>query len=275
MATSKYRITVKTVDESKAGTDSNIFVILYGTLGISEEFRLNPHISGNAFERNNLDTAEINFSENYGDIYQIHVRSDGMYSGSGWLCNYFTVKLLEVDKKEVKNSSEVKFLFTSGYWIDNNKDLTCPATSGFNTDIPPYKPVVNQVVGGSHIVSANIPMSFTFATEVSINIDYSNIKVSSTKYNAALKIPVPVIELAFNALLQKEVENQIKERLGKTLTIKAESNLPAVNKTCTYYELWNELTCHFEANLNGVTYIFDIPKSREFSGLVTKKDLPK
>ena len=45
---SAYRFAVKTGDESGAGTDSNIFVILHGEKAVSNEVRLNGYIGGNS-----------------------------------------------------------------------------------------------------------------------------------------------------------------------------------------------------------------------------------
>jgi hypothetical protein len=46
-----YEFTIHTGDQATAGTDSNIFVVLYGERGTTDEVRLNGYISGDAFER--------------------------------------------------------------------------------------------------------------------------------------------------------------------------------------------------------------------------------
>jgi PLAT/LH2 domain len=78
------RLQVKTADESGAGTDSNIFVILCGELGRSEEIRLNPLVNRNAFERNSTETIELKGLPPLGRIYAVKLRSDTRYAASGW-----------------------------------------------------------------------------------------------------------------------------------------------------------------------------------------------
>ena len=65
-----YTIRVKTSDEGGAGTDSNIYLRLIGDQETSDEIRLNSLISGDAFERNDLDSAVIT-RENVGWVYKI------------------------------------------------------------------------------------------------------------------------------------------------------------------------------------------------------------
>ena len=69
LSNTRYNVTIHTADEYLAGTDSNIFLKLYGPLGESREVRLNPLMKGNFFERNDIDRATIEVPESLGDIY--------------------------------------------------------------------------------------------------------------------------------------------------------------------------------------------------------------
>lgn len=115
-----YKLRIKTGSEVNAGTDSNIYVYLLGTHGRSWEYKLNPWISGNAFEKGNTDDvtltelirhtanqsdismaaplikggpSTINFQDivDLGEIKKIHVRSDGSGLGPGWFLSYIEV----------------------------------------------------------------------------------------------------------------------------------------------------------------------------------------
>lgn len=90
----KYHFRVRTADEAGAGTDSNIFVILYGESGQTHEVRLNGYIHGNAFERARTDTFDIPL-EAVGRVYKIRVRSDCHYPASAWRLSSIEVIPLE------------------------------------------------------------------------------------------------------------------------------------------------------------------------------------
>lgn len=114
-ATNTYEITIKTSDELYAGTDSNIFVSLYGYKGVSSEYRLNGMISGNAFERNDTNKVTLKDIEDVGDIYMLALRSDCMYAGSDW-----RVDDIKVRNGNTKNTSQ--FLIKD--WIKDKNTHT-------------------------------------------------------------------------------------------------------------------------------------------------------
>lgn len=129
MATT-YHIEIKTADQYLAGTDANIFIKLYGSRGISPEERLNGHISGNAFERNHVDKCDLSFNDDCGDIYMISVRSDQLWAGADWMCDYFTVQR--------ENGPIVKFQLPSGQWIEDESVHQYHATAGYPYDLPEH-----------------------------------------------------------------------------------------------------------------------------------------
>lgn len=115
----KYLFSIKTADEYKAGTDANIFVILEGEFGKTEEIRLNGYISGNAFERNNVDSCTVDFKKDVGRVFRIIVRSDMMYAGAGWRVSYF-----ELTRKGGKKNdlSDKLSRFDINEWIEDKKN---------------------------------------------------------------------------------------------------------------------------------------------------------
>jgi hypothetical protein len=111
-----YEIKVKTADEYKAGTDSNIFIILEGEKGQAAEVRLNGHFKGNAFERNNLDVATIDFDRDVGRVFKIVLRSDMMYAGAGWRVSYIEIQRKGSDGNGLSNISS---RFNINEWIED------------------------------------------------------------------------------------------------------------------------------------------------------------
>jgi hypothetical protein len=106
-----FGVEVKTADEMGAGTDSNIFLILHGEFGTSTEVRLNKHIKGNAFERNQTDRLELTDFPELGRIFKIRVRSDTSYAGSDWRLSYIRVYPRQPDYPSS--------IFRYENWIDN------------------------------------------------------------------------------------------------------------------------------------------------------------
>ncbi len=124
----QYHIIVDTTDQHMAGTDSNIFIVLYGEHGTSDEIRINSIFKGNAFERNHLDEGDFYVNEDYGDIHKIRVRSDGMYAGSEWLCSYIKLQRIKVDGEKV-NGPVMKFSFGPNNWLKGGDEKIFTATS--------------------------------------------------------------------------------------------------------------------------------------------------
>ncbi len=93
-----YQMSIRTGDRSGAGTDSNIYVTLYGTKGKTREIRLNGYIKGDAFERGDLDHVRF-AAEDVGDLKSILVRSDNKYLGSAWMLEYMDVRKLNERNK--------------------------------------------------------------------------------------------------------------------------------------------------------------------------------
>ncbi len=85
-----HQLTIKTGDTIGAGTGSNTYVRLHGSLADSDEYRLNGLTSGNAFERNDTDHVTL-AGLDLGRIWKIDLRSDGAYSGSDWRLNWIAV----------------------------------------------------------------------------------------------------------------------------------------------------------------------------------------
>jgi hypothetical protein len=112
----QYRIRVKTADESGAGTDANLFLVLVGTKRKSQEIRMNSRISGDAFERNSLD--QFTHNEDLGWIYEITLRSDNRYSGSGWRPDY-----IEVESGS-GTAEKINARFSLGSWIEDTRTRT-------------------------------------------------------------------------------------------------------------------------------------------------------
>ncbi|KAJ9454004.1 Zinc metalloproteinase nas-13 [Diplonema papillatum] len=85
-----YSVVVKTGTRSGAGTDSNIWLTVIGDRSETNAVKLNPLLSGDAFE--NGDTDRLTFSNrDVGNIVSVKVQSDGMYAGSDWDLSYITV----------------------------------------------------------------------------------------------------------------------------------------------------------------------------------------
>lgn len=90
-----YAVGVKTSDIRRAGTDANIRLRLNGAngkrVGGTTGVLLNPKLSGNAFERNDLDRLNLSGQPDIGPIASITLNSDGNHPGADWNVAYVTV----------------------------------------------------------------------------------------------------------------------------------------------------------------------------------------
>ena len=67
-----------------AGTDANVFLIMYGEKGQSGKLKLKQSTNNsNPFEKGKKDIFKV-ITPNIGDITKINVSHDGAGAGSGW-----------------------------------------------------------------------------------------------------------------------------------------------------------------------------------------------
>lgn len=111
IGSTNYTVRVYTGDKFLAGTDSNIFLTIQGTTGKINEFRLNPLISGNAFERNETNTITLAGFPAVGQIQSITIRSDDSYPGSDWYLGWVEISGPDIATKR----------FTLNDWIQKGK----------------------------------------------------------------------------------------------------------------------------------------------------------
>lgn len=91
MDRTKYRISVKTGDVDKAGTDAIVHVTLNGTKGKTERLVLNPLLEKDTFERGSLDTFDDVALSNAGTITSITIGHNNSHFFPGWYVEYIEV----------------------------------------------------------------------------------------------------------------------------------------------------------------------------------------
>lgn len=111
LGTRNYTVRVYTGNVSGAGTDANIFLSMQGATGSTSVVKLNPMISGNAFERNQTDTIVLNGYPNVGELTGITIRSDDAWPGSAWYLGWV----------EISAPGMATRRFTLNDWIEKGK----------------------------------------------------------------------------------------------------------------------------------------------------------
>lgn len=106
-----YEVKVLTGDRRGAGTDANVFVVLYGEKGTSGRPKILQSSSSN-FERASTDVFGVE-CEDLGTLTKIRVGHDGVGFGSGWF----------LDKVYVTHPiSKQQSTFLCGRWLDKSED---------------------------------------------------------------------------------------------------------------------------------------------------------
>lgn len=91
-STGVFDLVIKTSDKNKAGTDSNIYLVISGTNGSTEEIELDPYTEGDNFERGDKDCFSIgNCVISIGSINKITIRKDDVGDGPDWHLEYITI----------------------------------------------------------------------------------------------------------------------------------------------------------------------------------------
>jgi len=91
MDKTKYRISIKTGDIDKAGTDSDVHMILSGTNGKTERLVLNPLLEKDTFERGSLEIFDDVELSNVGGINGITIGHNNKHFFPGWYVEYIEV----------------------------------------------------------------------------------------------------------------------------------------------------------------------------------------
>ncbi|CAH7088263.1 Loxhd1 [Phodopus roborovskii] len=112
MEWTSYTVSVKTSDILGAGTDANVFIIIFGENGDSGTLALKQSANWNKFERNNTDT--FNFSDmlSLGHLCKLRVWHDNKGIFPGWHLNYVDVK---------DNARDETFRFQCDCWLSRSE----------------------------------------------------------------------------------------------------------------------------------------------------------
>ncbi|XP_030006124.1 lipoxygenase homology domain-containing protein 1 [Sphaeramia orbicularis] len=108
-----YIIQVKTSDLSGAGTDANVWIIIFGENGDTGTLALRESSKSNKFERKQVDTFRFTDILSLGDLSKVRVWHDNTGPAPGWHLEYIDVKDELMDKT---------FRFPSDRWLAKNED---------------------------------------------------------------------------------------------------------------------------------------------------------
>jgi hypothetical protein len=100
-----YQLTVFTADVQGAGTDANVFCVLYGKNGSTDKITLETK---NGFERGTKEVMPIEAMD-LGDLTKIRIGHDNKGLGAGWFLDKVVVKNLRTDDE---------FVFPCNNWLD-------------------------------------------------------------------------------------------------------------------------------------------------------------
>lgn len=252
----KYKFTIKTGDEFCAGTDSNIFVQLEGIKGKTEEVRLNGHISGNAFERNQVDKCEVEFDRDVGDIHTIYLRSDCMYPGSDWLLNSIIVKALSDEDR-----AETKFLYSR--WIKDKKLKVLEVSSGYDKKIVQEDEVWFEKLGAKHHLSnpsnSKSVQKITVSQEFQSSINLEKATMKSITAGGEVGVSKGPITASIKTELYKELAEKAQYSFSKkeAITHEAEYTVDPNVKDLVVQERFEYKHCKYKC-VFGDTEIDDV-----------------
>ncbi|XP_043570379.1 lipoxygenase homology domain-containing protein 1-like [Chiloscyllium plagiosum] len=113
MEKTTYIITVKTSDISGAGTDANVFLIIFGEHGDTGTLALKQSNNSNKFERKSTDIFKFPDMLSLGDLSKVRIWHDNKGPGAGWHLEYVEVK---------DEAMEETFRFPCDRWLAKSED---------------------------------------------------------------------------------------------------------------------------------------------------------
>ncbi|KAM6985878.1 lipoxygenase homology domain-containing protein 1 [Aplochiton taeniatus] len=108
-----YTIQVKTSDVGGAGTDANVWLILFGESGDTGVLALKESQKSNKFERKQMDTFRFPDILSIGELSKVRVWHDNTGPAPGWHLDYIDVRDETMDKT---------FRFPCDRWLAKNDD---------------------------------------------------------------------------------------------------------------------------------------------------------
>lgn len=116
-STGIFDLEIKTSDVKRAGTDSDIYLIICGDKGQTEEIELDLYVDGNNFERNDKDCFTIGSSSiNIGNINEIKIRKNNAGVGPDWHLDYITIIEKTADGQQARSVT-----FKINDWIEDKQ----------------------------------------------------------------------------------------------------------------------------------------------------------
>ncbi|KAM6148889.1 lipoxygenase homology domain-containing protein 1 isoform 2-T2 [Erethizon dorsatum] len=112
MEWTSYTVTVKTSNVLGAGTDANVFIIIFGENGDSGTLALKQSANWNKFERNNTDTFTFSDMLSLGHLCKLRIWHDNKGIFPGWHLSYVDVK---------DNSRDETFRFQCDRWLSKSE----------------------------------------------------------------------------------------------------------------------------------------------------------
>lgn len=247
--TKKYEISVYTADERYAGTDSNIFLIFRGVLGRTQEYRLNGHIRGNAFERNQTDRLTLDL-EDIGDVFEIQLRSDCAYAGSDWRVGWI----------KIKNPSNKTSVFHINEWIkDTNSHVY--NDSALQRDDKITKSEINIFSNALYYVPANtkVVVKDSMSVKTGYRISETKIHEVTTTTTSSCNVGIDDIKASISFALAAKVSDQVVKEISQETTKNCEQEIsfPEVNEARTYKAVYIQSLENHKMNIGDFT--LDVP----------------
>jgi len=109
-----FQIKVTTGKAMGSGTDANVYVVLTGTKGKTNELHLNYGDNTNLFEDGQCDTFAVD-APDIGDLVQLVIRHDNSGLGSDWLLDHLDI---------CDQANGMWWMFPCNEWLDKSKGLT-------------------------------------------------------------------------------------------------------------------------------------------------------
>ena len=106
-----YKIAVKTGDKKGAGTDANVYIVLYGKGIQTNKFTLDTFFK-NDFERGNIDNYSVDSEVNIPEVQRIELWRDAYGLFSNWYLDWIEVTNL---------TTNITSIFPAMKWIKENQ----------------------------------------------------------------------------------------------------------------------------------------------------------
>lgn len=259
----KYYFSVQTAEDENAGTQSDIYIKLYGERGETEVKSLFEACGCKELKKGSLVHFSIDFSTDVGMVNQIQLTKDKQLL---WI-NGWHVHSVSVSKQPLDNATQIsKFVIDS--WLSSpGEQKTFDVSDGYPYHMKTAASRFDLEVEGLIYVPAGVSYNKQVNCTLTIAVNQSTIKTTDVMTGADLTLSKQALSAAFSKHINTSITSTTDISLNETKSYTDTVDIVGTDSEKEYEILWSTRIDSFQVQMGEVNFTFDVPCNKIFAGL--------